>query len=237
MSNSSQQATRTPFICLKEVCLTLPSIAQNVDILRHVNLDIAQGESVSIVGASGAGKSSLLMVLAGMERPTQGTVTVGGEDITGMNEDQLASFRLRTMGIVFQSFNLMPSMTAVENVALPLQLSMEENVMERAATALRAVGLQDRLHHIPTQLSGGEQQRVAIARATICEPKLLLADEPTGNLDSASGTRVMDLIFSLHESLPTTLVLVSHDKAVAKMCARQITLHDGKVVAPQRNGS
>jgi putative ABC transport system ATP-binding protein len=209
--------------------LTVPSAAGPVNILSGVDLAVAAGEAVGIVGPSGSGKTSLLMVLAGVEAASSGTVRVAGQDITGLNEDSLARFRRDTVGIVFQAFHLIPTMTALENVSIPLELAGAADAEARAAEALRAVGLEHRLTHRPGQLSGGEQQRVALARAFAPRPRLLLADEPTGNLDAATGQMVMDLLFTLRETHGTTLLLITHDPALAARCSRQIRIADGRV--------
>jgi putative ABC transport system ATP-binding protein len=204
--------------------------AGRVNILRGVNLRIGASEVVGIVGPSGSGKTSLLMLLAGLDRASGGTLTVGGHALAGMNEDALARFRRDEVGIVFQSFHLVPTMTALENTALPLEFAGDVKAESRAQAALEAVGLGHRIHHYPGQLSGGEQQRVAVARAFVARPKLILADEPTGNLDRATGQAVMDLLFSLRESYGTTLVLITHDPALAARCDRQLRMEDGLLV-------
>ena len=210
----------------------MPSAAGPVNILSGIDLDVAPGEAVGIVGPSGSGKTSLLMILAGLEAATAGTVHVAGQDITRLSEDALARFRRGTVGIVFQSFHLIPTMTALENVSIPLELAAAPDATVRAAEALRAVGLGHRLTHLPGQLSGGEQQRVALARAFAPRPRLLLADEPTGNLDAATGQTVMDLLFDLRQTHGTTLLLITHDPSLAARCPRQIRLADGKIVSP-----
>jgi putative ABC transport system ATP-binding protein len=215
---------------VRNLRLTVPSAAGPVNILQGIDLDIAQGEAVGLVGPSGSGKTSLLMVLAGLERPTGGSVWLGGQDITGFDEDRLARLRRDRIGIVFQAFHLIPTMTALENVAVPLELAGRADAASRATEALRAVGLAHRLTHLPGQLSGGEQQRVALARAFAAEPALLLADEPTGNLDHATGEAVMDLLFALRGRLGTTLLLITHDPRLAARCDRQVHLADGLVV-------
>jgi putative ABC transport system ATP-binding protein len=224
-----------PIIDLKDVRLTLDSRAGPVDILRGVDLAIAPGQSVAIVGPSGSGKTSLLMVLAGLERVTSGRVTVVGEDFGRLGEDELARIRGRNVGIVFQSFHLVPTMTALENVALPLQFAGgQEDAFETARAHLAEVGLGHRLDHFPAQLSGGEQQRVALARALAPNPKLLLADEPTGNLDTRNGRQVIDLLFGLHKRRQATLVLVTHDERLAESCERVIRMADGAIAADER---
>ena len=214
---------------VRNLHLTLPSAAGPVNILRGVDLDIDAGEAVGVVGPSGSGKTSLLMVLAGLERATAGSVSVAGHALTAMSEDALARLRRATIGILFQAFHLIPTMTAEENVAVPLELAGRTDAARRAAEALRAVGLSHRLSHLPGQLSGGEQQRVALARAFAPEPRLLLADEPTGNLDHATGAAVMDLVFSLRERTGTTLLLITHDPRLARRCGRCLHLVDGRI--------
>jgi putative ABC transport system ATP-binding protein len=201
-----------------------------VNILRGVDLSIGASEVVGIVGPSGSGKTSLLMLLAGLDRATGGTLTVAGHALATMDEDALARFRRDEVGIVFQSFHLVPTMTALENVGLPLEFAGDNTAAIRAEAALVAVGLGHRIHHYPGQLSGGEQQRVAVARAFVALPKLILADEPTGNLDRATGQAVMELLFSLREKYGTTLVLITHDPALAARCDRQLRMEDGRLV-------
>lgn len=217
---------------IKKLHLSLVGGAGPVNILRGVDLSIASGETISIVGPSGAGKTTLLMALSGLETPTSGTVKVAGIDLTAINEDGLARFRREHIGIVFQSFHLVPTMTAIENVALPLEFSAADNPAEQAEVALRKTGLGDRLHHFPGELSGGEQQRVALARAFVARPSLLLADEPTGNLDRETGEMVMDLLFDLQREHNTTLVLVTHDDVLASRCHRSIHMIDGQLHEP-----
>jgi putative ABC transport system ATP-binding protein len=214
---------------VRDLHLTVPASAGPVNILRGIDLDIAAGEAVGVVGPSGSGKTSLLMVLAGLERATAGRVELAGRDLTGMDEDALAKLRRDQVGIVFQGFFLIPTMTALENVAVPLELAGAPDAMARAEASLRAVGLGHRLTHLPGQLSGGEQQRVALARAFAPHPKLLLADEPTGNLDRATGEAVMDLLFELREQAGTTLMLITHDPALAARCSRIVRLADGRI--------
>jgi putative ABC transport system ATP-binding protein len=215
---------------VRDLRLTVPSAAGPVNILRGIDLDIAKGEAIGLVGPSGSGKTSLLMVLAGLERPTGGSVVLDGQNITGYDEDRLARLRRDRIGIVFQAFHLIPTMTALENVSVPLELAGRADAVSRATEALRAVGLAHRLTHLPGQLSGGEQQRVALARAFAPEPALLLADEPTGNLDHATGEVVMDLLFALRGRLGSTLLLITHDPRLAARCDRQVHLADGLVV-------
>jgi putative ABC transport system ATP-binding protein len=218
-----------PLVRIRNLHLSVPSAAGQVNILRGVGLDIAKGEAVGLVGPSGSGKTSLLMVLAGLERATSGSVELDGREITGLNEDSLAKLRRETIGIVFQAFHLIPTMTALENVAVPLELAGVRNAGVRARDALASVGLSHRLTHLPGQLSGGEQQRVALARAFAPEPALLLADEPTGNLDHATGQSVIDLLFDLRQRTGTTLLLITHDRDLASRCDRQVHLSDGRV--------
>jgi putative ABC transport system ATP-binding protein len=198
-------------------------------IVREVSFEIAAGEPVAIVGASGAGKSTLLALLAGLDTPTSGKVWLAGTDLTGLDEDGRARLRAQRVGFVFQSFHLVPALTALENVMLPLELAGEAGAADRAAKMLARVGLAERLRHYPKTLSGGEQQRVALARAFVTQPKLLLADEPTGNLDAATGAGVIDLMFEMNAEARTTLVLVTHDDAIASRCARKIRLVAGRI--------
>ncbi|BCM87404.1 ABC transporter ATP-binding protein [Methylobacterium indicum] len=218
-----------PAIALHGVDLSLGRGAARVHILKGISLDVAPGEAVGLVGPSGSGKSTLLMTMAGLERPDSGRVVVEGTDLAGLDEDALARFRGRRIGIVFQSFHLVPTMTALENVALPLELADAPDAHERAARELEAVGLGHRLHHYPAQLSGGEQQRVAIARAIAPEPAILVADEPTGNLDEATGAQIVDLLFSLKRDRGATLVLVTHDPGLARLCDRTVRLRSGLI--------
>ncbi|MGK2905322.1 MAG: ABC transporter ATP-binding protein [Desulfuromonadales bacterium] len=214
---------------IKNLCVSLIGGAGPVNILRGVHLSIAGGETLSIVGPSGAGKTTLLMALSGLEKPTSGSIRVAGVDLTTANEDGLARFRREHVGIVFQSFHLVPTMTALENVALPLEFAGVDNPAGQARTALEKTGLGERLGHFPGELSGGEQQRVALARAFVARPSLLLADEPTGNLDHETGLMVMDLLFALQKEHGTTLVLVTHDKILASRCHRSIHMLDGQL--------
>ncbi len=218
-----------PAIFLEDLHLTLGQAASSVHVLKGVNLEIPAGTSTGIVGPSGSGKSTLLMVIAGLERVDSGKVSIRGTDITGMDEDELAAFRGRNVGIVFQSFHLIPNMTALENVAVPLELAGENNAMERARAELEAVGLGDRLNHYPGQLSGGEQQRVAMARALAPEPAVLIADEPTGNLDGETGRQIADLLFERQKQKGLTLVLVTHDPSLAARCDRTVPVRSGRI--------
>ena len=220
---------QTAMVILEDVHLSLEGAAGSVNILRGVNLEIGAGETVGLVGASGSGKSTLMAVIAGLERSSAGRVRVAGVDLGGLTEDGLALFRRDTIGIVFQSFHLMPTMTALENVAIPLELAGRDDAFAAAAAGLERVGLAARVGHYPSQLSGGEQQRVALARAVAAGPKLLLADEPTGNLDSETGGAVIDLMFSLQADHGATLLLVSHDAEIARRCNRVVRIADGRV--------
>jgi putative ABC transport system ATP-binding protein len=200
-----------------------------VEILHGITLDVQSGESLGLIGPSGSGKSSLLMLMGGLERATGGTITALGQDLTTMDEDQLARFRRKHMGVVFQSFHLIPTMTALENVATPLELAGDRDAFDRAMEELKAVGLEDRADHYPSQMSGGEQQRVALARAVAPRPDILLADEPTGNLDGANGAAIIDLLFGLRDRHGATLVLVTHSRELASRCDRVIRLRDGRI--------
>ncbi|WP_404293975.1 ABC transporter ATP-binding protein [Microvirga sp. RSM25] len=218
-------------IALHDVDLSLGRGPARVHILKGISLSVDKGEAVGLIGPSGSGKSTLLMTMAGLERPDSGKVIVDGTDLSGLDEDALARFRGRRIGIVFQSFHLVPTMTALENVALPLELAGENEAFERAEAELQAVGLGHRLHHYPAQLSGGEQQRVAIARAIVPNPAILVADEPTGNLDENTGGSVIDLLFALKRDRGATLVLVTHDLNLAHLCDRMVRLRSGQVEA------
>jgi putative ABC transport system ATP-binding protein len=224
-------------IRLRGVHLTLDSLAGPVHILRGIDLDVADGETLAIVGPSGSGKSTMMMVVAGLERPSAGKVEVADADLGALDEDGLALFRRDRVGIVFQNFHLVPTMTALENVAIPLEFAGRADAFEAAKKGLEAVGLGHRLDHYPAQLSGGEQQRVALARATAVSPRLILADEPTGNLDGDTGAQVMDLLFQLREKLGTTLVLITHDKKLARRCGRTVRLLDGHIVGDERHAA
>jgi len=216
-------------IRLRDIHLTLASLTGPVHILRGIDLDVADGETIAVIGPSGSGKSTMMMVIAGLERPSSGVIDVAGKDLGKLGEDGLALFRRDHVGIVFQNFHLVPTMTAVENVAIPLEFAGRGDAFAAAKQSLEAVSLGHRLDHYPAQLSGGEQQRVALARATATGPKLLLADEPTGNLDGDTGQQVMDLLFSLRAKLGTTLVLITHDRSLAARCGRIVRMADGKV--------
>ncbi len=218
-----------PALALQDASLSLNGNAGLVKILRAVTLDIARGETVGLVGPSGSGKSSLLMLMGGLEQATGGRVTALGQDLGAMDEDALARFRRDHMGVVFQSFHLIPTMTALENIATPLELAGARDAFERAAQELETVGLGNRAGHYPGQLSGGEQQRVALARASATRPDILLADEPTGNLDEANGAAIMDLLFGLRDRHGSTLVLVTHAPDLAARCDRVVHLRDGRI--------
>ncbi len=222
-------STPAPAIALSGVNLSLGQSAARVHILKDIDLNIGSGEAIGLVGPSGSGKSTLLMVMAGLERADSGTVTVAGETLNTLDEDALARFRGRNVGIVFQSFHLIPTMTALENVAVPLELAGSSDAEERARSELVSVGLGERLHHYPAQLSGGEQQRVAVARALAPNPAILVADEPTGNLDEETGQQIIELLFAGHRKHGTTLILVTHDTALAARCGRMVRLRSGHI--------
>ena len=224
---------KLPAILLDKVALTLPSAAGPVNILHQVSLAVPAGQTVALTGPSGSGKSSLLMVAAGLERPSSGRIKVAGTDITNMGEDAAARFRRGRVGIVFQSFHLIPTMTALENVAVPLELNGTDDAWDLAAAELKAVGLADRGHHYPGQLSGGEQQRVALARAMAPRPQILFADEPTGNLDSSNGEAIADLLFALNAERGATLFLVTHEENLARRCQRVVRLESGHIVTDE----
>jgi putative ABC transport system ATP-binding protein len=219
----------------RDVTLRLGSGDAAVDVLRGLTLDVPAGQRIAILGPSGSGKSSAMAVLSGMERATSGSVRVAGAEFTTMDEDGLACARRGRIGIVLQAFHLIPTMTALENVAVPLELAGEADVQARAKAELEAVGLGHRLHHYPTQLSGGEQQRVAIARALVGSPALIFADEPTGNLDAATGAAIIDLLFGRLTETGATLVLITHDADLAPLCDRIITMRDGLIVDDRMN--
>jgi putative ABC transport system ATP-binding protein len=225
---------RRPAIKLEDLHVTLPSRAGPVAILRGIDLAVETGDAIAAVGPSGSGKSTLLMVIAGLERATSGSVQVLDTDYAGLDEDALARLRASNIGIVFQSFHLVPTMTALENVALPLEFLDRDDAFDSARAALAEVGLSHREAHFPGQLSGGEQQRVAIARALSTRPSLILADEPTGNLDLATGAQVMDLLFALKEKTGATLLLITHDRSLAKRCDRIVSVADGRIVGAKR---
>jgi putative ABC transport system ATP-binding protein len=218
-----------PAIALSGVNLSLGQGAARVHILKDITLDIGKGEAVGMVGPSGSGKTTLLMVLAGLEQVDSGSLLVAGQDLTKLDEDALARFRGRNVGIVFQSFHLIPTMTALENVAVPLELAGDADAHDRAAAELAAVGLKERMSHYPAQLSGGEQQRVALARALAPSPSILVADEPTGNLDDKTGQQVIELLFRGHVDRGMTLILVTHDTSLAQRCARTVRMRSGRI--------
>lgn len=226
-----------PIIELDDVHLTLGEGASRVHVLNGASLRIAPGESVAVLGPSGSGKSTLLMVIAGLERVDRGRVIVGGQDLTGLDEDDLASFRGRSAGIVFQSFHLIANMTALENVAVPLELAGRRDAFAKARKELEAVGLGERMNHYPGQLSGGEQQRVAIARALAPDPLIVVADEPTGNLDGETGTQIADLLLEQQRERGATLVLVTHDEKLAKRCGRLMRVRSGAIEKEQAGRS
>lgn len=239
MPSSSSQQTREkspsgPMVSLENVELRLGSGAGEVNILRGIDLSVERGEAVSIVGPSGSGKTSMIMVIAGLERATDGRVEIGGRDFGRLNEDQLSLFRRDHLGVVFQSFHLIPTMTALENTAVPLELAGRRDAFERAEKMLERVGLGHRLTHYPGQLSGGEQQRVALARAFAPEPDLILADEPTGNLDGETGRQIIELMFELSEAHATTFLLITHDRDLAERCGRVIHMADGQIVEDRK---
>lgn len=216
-------------IAIRHLSMRLTAGGRRVTILDDVSLSIPPKQMVAVMGPSGSGKSTLLGLIAGLDRPTEGAIVLDGIDITTLSESRMAKFRRMKIGYIFQSFHLIPTLTALENVLVPLELAGHAAAKDLAAELLHAVGLQDRMHHYPVQLSGGEQQRVAVARAFACRPPILLADEPTGNLDSQTGRHVMDLLLSLHRDYGTTLVLVTHDRAIASLMHRVIALRDGRI--------
>ncbi len=221
-----------PVLTIANTNLSLDGNAGRVDILHDISIDVAAGETLGLVGPSGSGKSSLLMLMGGLEQATSGQITALGQDLTAMNEDQLALFRRDNMGVVFQSFHLIPTMTALENVATPLELAGVKDAFARAEAELEAVGLADRIDHYPNQMSGGEQQRVALARASAPRPRILLADEPTGNLDETNGQAIIDLLFDLRDRHGATLIMVTHANELANRCDRIVRLRDGRIDAP-----
>lgn len=229
------ETVAAPVIILDDIELTLGEGASRVHVLKGMTLTLEQGKSVGIVGPSGSGKSTLLMVLAGLEQVDSGEVTIAGTRIDLLDEDKAASFRGENIGIVFQSFHLIPNMTALENVAVPLELAGKKDAFTVAERSLKAVGLAERLHHYPSQLSGGEQQRVAIARALAPSPKILIADEPTGNLDAATGKQIADLLFSKQQETGLTMVLVTHDPRLAARCDREVSVRSGKIISAFSN--
>jgi len=218
-----------PILSLKNASLSLDGNAGKVDILHGISLDVEAGETLGLIGPSGSGKSSLLMLMGGLEQASSGRINALDEDLTAMNEDQLARFRLANMGVVFQSFHLIPTMTALENVATPLELAGVQDAFTRAAAELDVVGLGARKDHYPGQMSGGEQQRVALARASAPRPKILLADEPTGNLDATNGAAIIELLFDLRDKHGATLIMVTHAADLAARCDRIVNLSDGRI--------
>jgi putative ABC transport system ATP-binding protein len=237
MPNASSPSSKPSVIHLEDAHLSLGNTATSVHILKGISLTIDAGETVGILGPSGAGKTSLLMILAGLETLSSGRITLDGTDITGLNEDRLAALRRDLVGIVFQAFRLMPSLTALQNVAIPLELAGRDNAADMAAAALRSVGLEHRLSHLPDQMSGGEQQRVAIARAMVAKPRILLADEPTGNLDSVTSEKVIASLFKSAADANAALVLVTHDADLAAQCSRVLHIEDGIIVRDSKPSS
>ena len=237
MSNTPPPSSQTPVIALENAHLSLGSDAASVHILKGISLQIEAGESVGILGPSGAGKTSLLMVLAGLETLTDGRISLDGTDITGLDEDRLAVLRRDLVGFVFQAFRLIPSLTALQNVAIPLELAGRDDADDMAKAALQSVGLAHRLSHLPDQMSGGEQQRVAIARAMVAKPRILLADEPTGNLDSVTGEKVIKSLFQSAADANAALVLVTHDANLAAQCSRVLHIEDGVIVRDSKSAS
>jgi putative ABC transport system ATP-binding protein len=237
MNDIARDSSLTPAVALSAVNLSLGRGAARVHILKDIALHIGRGEAIGLVGPSGSGKSTLLMVMAGLERPDTGSIIVAGNDLRQLGEDALARFRGRHIGIVFQSFHLIPTMTALENVAVPLELAGVSDAFARAEAELAAVELKNRLHHYPAQLSGGEQQRVALARALAPNPAILIADEPTGNLDETTGRQIIELMFAGHAERNTTLILVTHDSALAARCDRVVRLRSGRIESAARTVS
>lgn len=233
-SDTAIPSATTPTIQARDLRLTLGQGEAATEILRGIDLDVAPGETLALLGPSGSGKSSLMAVLSGLERATSGALTVAGENFAQLNEDALARARRGRIGIVLQAFHLLPTMTAQENVATPLELAGDPDAWERAGAELEAVGLGHRLTHYPAQLSGGEQQRVAIARAIASRPPLIFADEPTGNLDASTGEAIIKVLFERREETGATLVIITHDKALAKRCDRIVTLADGLIASDER---
>ncbi len=234
MNDTSGHPFAGDAIVLSGVNLSLGgAAAARVHILKDIGLNIGRGEAVALLGPSGSGKSTLLMVMTGLERPDGGSVVVAGKNLQQLDEDELARFRGRTIGIVFQAFHLIPTITALENVAVPLELAGARDAFARAGHELAAVGLSSRLNHYPAELSGGEQQRVALARALAPRPAIVVADEPTGNLDEATGRDIIELLFRGHREHGTTLVLVTHDTALAARCDRVLHMHSGRIGEPQ----
>ena len=237
MPSASSQSSNPSVIHLEDAHLSLGATGASVRILKGISLTIDAGETVGILGPSGAGKTSLLMILAGLETLSSGCITLDGTDITGLDEDRLAALRRDLVGIVFQAFRLIPSLTALQNVAIPLELAGRDNAADMAAAALRSVGLEHRLSHLPDQMSGGEQQRVAIARAMVAKPHILLADEPTGNLDSVTSEKVIASLFKSAADANAALVLVTHDADLAAQCSRVLQIEDGAIVRDSKSSS
>ena len=237
MPNASSPSSKPSVIHLEDAHLSLGNTAASVHILKGISLTIDAGETVGILGPSGAGKTSLLMILAGLETLSSGRITLDGADITGLDEDRLAALRRDLVGIVFQAFRLMPSLTALQNVAIPLELAGRDNAADMAVAALRSVGLEHRLSHLPDQMSGGEQQRVAIARAMVAKPRILLADEPTGNLDSVTSEKVIVSLFKSAADANAALVLVTHDADLAAQCSRVLHIEDGVILRDSKPSS
>jgi putative ABC transport system ATP-binding protein len=227
-------APRSPIVAVEHVFKSVTDSTGTLDILRDIHFSLAPRETVAIVGASGSGKSTLLSIIAGLDTPTRGTVRLDGADLFAVSEDERAAVRARKLGFVFQSFQLMGNLSALENVMLPLELAGRRDARAAATAMLARVGLSERLNHYPKVLSGGEQQRVALARAFVVQPAVLLADEPTGSLDFATGEKIMELMFELNREQGTTLVLVTHDRAIAARCARQLTVEAGRIVDDSR---
>ena len=227
-------APRSQIIAVEHVFKSVTDSTGTLDILRDIHFSLAPRETVAIVGASGSGKSTLLSIIAGLDTPTRGTVRLDGQDLFAVSEDERAALRARKVGFVFQSFQLMGNLTALENVMLPLELAGRRDARQAASDMLARVGLSERLGHYPKVLSGGEQQRVALARAFVVQPAVLLADEPTGSLDFATGEKVMELMFDLNREQGTTLVMVTHDRAIAALCQRRLTVEAGRIVADER---
>ena len=237
MPQASSTSSKLSVIHLEDANLSLGTTAASVHILKGISLKIDAGETVGVLGPSGAGKTSLLMILAGLETLSSGRITLDGTDITGLDEDRLAALRRDLVGIVFQAFRLIPSLTALQNVATPLELAGRDNAADTAAAALRSVGLEHRLSHLPDQMSGGEQQRVAIARAMVANPRILLADEPTGNLDSVTSEKVISSLFKSAADTNAALVLVTHDANLAALCSRVLHIEDGVIVRDSKSSS
>lgn len=231
----AQSTAARPMIALNDVHVRLGSGASKVHVLKNISIDIQAGEAVGLVGPSGSGKSTLLMVTAGLEKPDSGSIRIADTDIDALDEDALATFRRGRIGIVFQSFHLVPNMTALENAAIPLELQGHPDAFKRAGDELRRVGLGDRVDHYPAQLSGGEQQRVALARALVADPAILIADEPTGNLDGPTGEQIVELMFSAHRERGMTLLMVTHDPVLAERCERVVHMRDGIIETDSRD--